>query len=744
MSTLDRRQFLKVSLSGSAFALTAQLLPGRALMAADHEGGLSPSLFVNIDSDGTVSITCHRSEMGQHVRTSIVQVVADELEANFDDVQVIQAPGDPAYGDQNTDGSRSIRRNLTRLRQAGATARQMLRQAAAERWGVDIRECDAVQNVVTHTPSGRSLGYGELAAAAGRLPVPEADSVELKSRDQWRYIGKAIKHVDLDAVTSGQAVFGFDVKMENLHIAVIARPPVLFGTVKSLDDSAARAIPGVINVVQLPALQPPAVFNALGGVAVIATSTWAAMRGRDALKIEWDHGDNASYNSPEYMQSLLETARQPAEVVRQRGDAPGVIASAAHKVSAEYTAPHLSQAPMEPPAATARVSDGKAEIWACTQTPQSTRATVAGALGLEPEAVTVNVTLLGGAFGRKSKPDFSVEAALLSREQGAPVKVLWTREDDIRNGYYHSVSAQRIEAALDDEGNTTAWHHRTVFPTIFSTFNPAAMSPGALEMGLGFVDNPFVVPNMQLERGQAKGHVRIGWLRSVANVYHAFATQSFAHELAVAAKADPKDYLLKLIGPPRHIDLAAEGAEYPNYDDPLEAYPIDTGRLANVVRRVAEQADWSGKRAQGRALGIAAHRSFLTYVATIVEVSVDTDGRWKVDDVFVSIDAGTIVNPDDVRAQCEGGSIYGLSCAIGQITATNGVVDQGNFNDYKVATMPQSPHQVHVDIVESDAPPAGVGEPPTPPFAPALVNALYEATGTRIRDLPVPPTIVTS
>ena len=271
MSTLDRRQFLKVSISGSAFALTAKLLPGRALMAADHEGSFSPSLFVQIDGDGTVSITCHRSEMGQHVRTSIVQVVADELEANFDDVRIIQAPGDPAYGDQNTDGSRSIRRNLTRLRQAGATARHMLRQAAAERWGVDISECEAVQNVVTHTPSGKSLGYGELAAAAGRLPVPEADGVELKSRDQWRYIGKAIKHVDLDAITSGQAVFGFDMQMDNLHIAVIARPPVLFGTVKSLDDSAARAIPGVVNVVQLPALQPPAVFNALGGVAVIAT-----------------------------------------------------------------------------------------------------------------------------------------------------------------------------------------------------------------------------------------------------------------------------------------------------------------------------------------------------------------------------------------------------------------------------------------------------------------------------------------
>ncbi|MDJ0653858.1 MAG: molybdopterin-dependent oxidoreductase [Xanthomonadales bacterium] len=746
MSGVDRgrRSFLASASGASGLALTLQLMPGRHLLAAvTGQGGerpeFAPSLFVAMDQKGTVRVTCHRSEMGQQIRTSIAQIIADEMEADWARVVVEQAIGHPRYGDQNTDGSRSVRRNLKRLRQAGAAARQLMVQAAAKAWEVPASECEAVQHRVTHTPSGKSLDYSELADLAAKLPVPDPESVRLKSRDQWRLIGKAVQSIEMDSVIHGKTMFAGDIRLPDMAFAAIARPPVLFGTVKSVDDSAARKIPGVIDVLRLPALEPPAGFKALGGVAVLATSTWAAFRARDALLIEWDHGANSVYNSKEYRESMLETVRQPGTVVRKHGDIEAALAGSSRRISAEYTVPHLSQAPMEPPAATARMDGDGIEIWACTQTPQATRGTVAAVLGLEPDNVTVNVTLLGGAFGRKSKPDFSVEAALLAREAKRPVQVVWSREDDTRNGYYHSVSAQRVEGALDADGNTVAWHHRTTFPTISSTFSPTANSPSSGELDLGFVDNPFEIPSMQLEKGDAEAHVRIGWLRSVANVYHAFAVQSFAHELAVAANRDPRDYLLQLIGSPRKVDLS--GVEYGNYGDPIDVYPVDTERLSNVVRRAAKLADWDGKRQQGRALGIAAHRSFLTYAATVVEVTVDENGRWQIPGVYVSIDAGTVVNTDHVRNQCEGGSVYGLSCAIGQITATSGVVDQGNFNDFLVTRMNQAPRHIEVDIVESDAPPAGVGEPPTPPFAPAFANALYEATGKRFRHLPIPLTV---
>ncbi len=736
---LSRRRFLATSAQASGLTLAVSLVPSAHLFA-DERGAtsLTPNLFVNLDHDGTVTVTCHRSEMGQQIRTSIAQIVADELEADWSKVVVAQAVGDPKYGSQNTDGSRSVRRNLTRLRQAGATARQLLREAAAKTWGVPVDTVEAIQHRVTHQASGRSLGYGQLVEVAAGLPVPDPETVSLKARKDWRYIAKPMESIDIDNVLAGTAIYGFDVDRPGMQVAVIARPPVLFGQVRTLNDKAARAIPGVTDVVRVPALSAPAAFKALGGVAVIATNSWAAMRGRDALEIEWDHGDNEQYVSGPFMQAMLKTARAPGEVTRNHGDVDRALADAKQRLTAEYTMPHLSQAPMEPPAATAEVRDDAVEIWACTQTPQTTRNTVAQVLGVKPEQVTVNVTLLGGGFGRKSKPDFSVEAALLAREVGTPVKVIWTREDDIKNGYYHSVSAQRIEAGLDADGKTTAWLHRTVFPPIPSTFDPSQTLPSHGELRLGFSDNPFDIPNLRLERGAAKGHIRIGWLRAVANVYHAFAIQSFAHELAIAAERDPKDYLLELIGSARHIDLAKAGVEYDNYGDPIEVYPIDTGRLANVVREVAKRSDWDNKRRNGRKLGIAAHRSFLSYVATVVEVDVAEDGTWSIPNVHIAIDAGTVVNIDNVRAQCEGGSVYGLSCAIGQITATDGVVDQSNFNDYLVTRMNQAPAAIDVHIVDSEAPPAGVGEPPTPPFAPALANAIYEATGTRYRDLPLP------
>ncbi len=754
----SRREFLEKSTRVASLFISVPLVSSKSnsqlpwivqtAQASDHlseskkDLSLSPSLFVGLKESGAVVITCHRSEMGQHIRTSVAQIIADEMEADWKMVQVEQALGDPKYGSQNTDGSRSIRRNFTRLRQAGALMRSLLTHAAAKEWNVPASECFANAHHVEHKKSKRRTTYGRLAQAASKLPVPKLESLKLKTPSEWKFIGKEVKSLDFDAMLTGKASYGYDFELPDLHVAVVERPPVLFGTVQTLDDAESKKVEGVVSVVQLPALKPPAGFSALGGVAVIAKNTWAALQGRKLLKTTWNHGSNKSYQSASFTQNLLKVARTPGVVVRSRGELSKALQASNKQqtIAAEYTVPHLSQAPMEPPAATARVRKDRAEIWASTQNPQSTRTQVAKALGLKEENVKVNVTFLGGGFGRKSKPDFSVEAALLSKKLGKPVKVLWTREDDIKNGYYHSVSAQRIEATFDpqNKGKVTTWLHRTVFPPIASTFDSSQEQPSDGELGLGFVDNPFDVPHMQLEKGPAKGHVRIGWLRSVANIYHAFAAQSFAHELAVASKQAPKDYLLALNGPKRTLNLDKEGAKYENYGDSLDTYPIDTGRLSHVVERVAKMAGWDSRKKEGRSLGIAVHRSFLSYVATVVEVKVAKEGAWTLPNVYVAIDAGTVVNTDQVKGQCEGGSIYALSCAIGKITAKDGVIEQSNFDDYLVARMPQAPENIEVEIVESAEPPAGVGEPQTPPFIPALCNALFEATGKRIRDLPVP------
>ncbi len=742
---VSRRDFLKLS-GGGSLVLGASLVPGTTLLdalmapaqAASGDGGLAPSVYLAIAPDGAVTVTVHRSEMGQGIRTGLPQIVADELEADWSRVSVAQADGDPKYGSQNTDGSRSIRNFYQAMREAGASARQMLEQAAAKRWEVDAADCRAEKHRVVHGPSGRSLAFGELVADASKLPVPEASTLSFKTPEQRRLVGKELPIVDLQDITHGRAVYGIDLQVEGMKHASIERCPVLYGTVKSYDDAEALKVPGVEQVVEIPALQAPPQFKPWGGLAVIASNTWAAQQGRKKLKIQWDYGANASYDSEAYRKSLLETARQPAKVVRERGDASGTLSQAERVVKADYYAPLMSQAPMEPMAAVARVDADTCEAWACTQRPQAAMATVAGVLGIPEENVTVHVSLLGGGFGRKSKADFIAEAAFLAREVGAPVKVTWTREDDTRHGYYHSVSAQHAEAALDAKGRPTAWLQRTVFPPIVSTFAADARHAGALEMGLGFVDMPWDVANLRLENGAAKAHVRIGWLRSVANVYHAFATCSFADELAHAAGRDPLEYLRELIGADRHIDIAAETSEAPaNYGESLERYPVDTARLRGVLDRVAERGEWGRKVPDGHGLGIACHRSFLTYTAALVEVAVDGEGNIRVPRVDLAIDCGVIVNPDRVRAQMEGSVIYGLSGALfSEITAKQGRIQQSNFHDYRVPRIDDAP-EVRVHLMDSQASPTGVGEPGVPPVAPALANAVFAATGKRVRELPI-------
>lgn len=712
--------------------------PGPSPLTGVRGGDASPGLWIAIERDGTVKITCHRSEMGQQVWTSMAQIVADELEAEWDKVRIVQAEGHERYGDQNTDGSRSVRFNFHRLRVAGAAMRHMLVAAAALYWKLPADQCEAKGGLVTNSQNGETLSYGNLAELAGKLAIPAEADIKLKTPRQWRYISEEIPSLTVPRIVTGDSTYGIDVKRPGMVHAVVARPPQLFGRVGSVDDSKALAVPGVLRIVRLPDAKPPTMFQPLGGVAVVARDTWAAIEGRRALEIVWQAGPNAAYDSESYAEQLRATARRGGKVRRSRGDVAAALASASKRVTAEYYAPHLNQSPMEPPSATAEWDGERLECWACVQDPQGTRDTLAEALGIDKANVKVTPTWLGGAFGRKSKPDFVVEAALIAREIGKPVKVTWTREDDVRHGYYHSVSAQYCEAGLDEDGKCTAWLHRTVFPPISSTFDNSVTEPSDGEMSMGATDMPFAMPNLQVESGNARSHVRIGWLRSVANVYHAFAVQSFAAELAHAAGRDQKDYLLELIGPARRIDPTVEGATYGNYGAELGEYPIDTGRLRQVVEKAAAMAKWGRKLPKGRGLGIAAHRSFLSYVATVVEVAVGEDGKLTIPGVWVAVDAGTVINPRHVRAQMEGGTIYGLSNALyGAITAKGGAVVQDNFPSWRLMRMGEAPRAFEVEIIASDAPPGGVGEPPTPPAAPALANAIFTATGHRLRTLPL-------
>lgn len=701
-------------------------------------GDATPALWIAIEEDGTVKITCHRSEMGQQVWTSMAQIVADELEADWDKVQIVQAEGHERYGDQNTDGSRSVRYNFHRLRLAGAAMRQMLTEAAAVYWKMQPSECSASQGLVSNSQNSDTLSYGNLAKLAARLQVPGEADITVKDPKDWRYINKEIPSLTIPQITRGEGTFGIDVDKPGMVYAVIARPPQLFGKTGAVRDADTLAVPGVLQTVKLPDAKPPALFQALGGIAVVAEDTWAAIQGRNALEVDWIDGPNAGYDSEAFAEQMQQTAKRSGTVRRKRGNVASGLSSAANRIEAEYYAPHLSQSPMEPPAATAQWDGDKLECWACVQDPQATRQTLSDLLKIDKENITVNATWLGGAFGRKSKPDFVVEAALIAKEVGKPVKVTWTREDEVRHGYYHSVSAQRLEAGMDENGRCTSYLHRTVFPPIASTFVPGMDVPTDGEMGLGATDVPFAMPNLQVESGNAKGHLRIGWLRSVSNIYHAFAVQSFAAEMAHAAGRDQKEYLLELIGDARTIDPGDEGATYPNYDASIEEYPIETARLTNVVNMAADMAKWGRDLPSGHGLGIAVHRSFLSYIATVIEVAVGADGTLTIPGVWLALDAGTVINPRHARAQMEGGTIYGLSNALfGEITAKDGAVVQENFPSWRVLRMGEAPRAFEVEIVKSNSAPAGVGEPATPPAAPALTNAIFNATGHRIRKLPI-------
>lgn len=738
IENVSRRGFLKDMVSLGAFVLGINIRPG-VLGASWVAGALAddaafhPNVFVGIETDGTVYIVAHRSEMGNGSRTALPRIVADELDADWNRVRILQAVGDARYGPQDTDASQSVRQFFGVMREAGATARLMLLRAAAGEWNIPASECATGLHEVLHQPTGRRRSYGELAVAASRLPVPTRQELQLKPRSAWRYIGKDTGVYDQKDICLGNATYGMDARLDGMLHASIERPPVLGGKIKSFKDDETLRVRGVRQTVVIPPFHPPHGEQPLGGIAVIADNTWAAFQGRKKLDVEWDHGAHAAYNSDRFKTELQGTARHPGKIMRNIGDVDGEFAKGGKVIDAQYFVPHLAHAPMEPPVALASYQDGKVTIWAPTQNPQGVQANVAAILGLRKEDVTCHVTLLGGGFGRKSFSDFAAEAAVLSKSLARPVKVVWTREDDIRFDYYLPAAAVYMKAAVGSSGKPTAWLQRSAFPPINSTFDSTARY-GGWELKGNWIEVPFDIPNIRVETGPAEAHVRLGWLRSVASAYHTFAVQSFIAELAHNAGRDPLEYLLALFGPPRVLDL-----NIPNYESE-PAYPLDIGRLRRVTEVAAEKAEW-GKRKLGKGcgLGIAAHRYSYTYVASVVEVEVSDKGEVRIPHVYTAVDAGTVINPGNVKAQLEGAAVFGTSIArTGEITATNGAIDQSNFDSYPVARIDEAPRQTSVFIVDSTPPPAGVGEAGVSLIPPALCNAMFAATGKRVRELPLP------
>lgn len=734
---VDRRTFLKTTgLTASGLVLGLQW----ACSPAKSTAVFSPNVYLTINGDGSVIIVAHRQEMGTGIRTNLPLVLADELEADWTRVQLVQAVGDEKkYGNQNTDGSFSVRMFFEPMRKAGASARMMLEQAAANEWGVPVNECKASSHEVVHS-SGKKLGYGKLAEAAAKLTAPAEDQVVLKNKSDWKYIGKHTNLYDVPDIVKGTAVYGLDIVKPGMKHAVILRCPVAGGKVKSYSDAEALKVVGVVKIFDLPASGFPAGFDVpQGGIVVVADTTWAAITARKALQVEWDFGVNATYDSDVYLNDLKEKVKNKGNARRTNGSIDQAMKSAASVLDATYVTQHLSHAPMEVPNATAVFQDGKCEMWAPVQSPQWIRDSVATALKLDAANVTVNVTLLGGAFGRKSKPDFAVEAALVAKEMpGTPVKVTWTREDDLTHDFFHACSVQRIQVAFDKSKFVTGWSHRSAFPPINGTFDTNEIQPSDGELGLGAIDLPFNIPNVSIEAIEAPARTRIGWLRSVSNIQHAFAVGSMIDEIAAYRKVDPVKNLLELLGPDRMIPLDQYIKGFENYGEPLDKFPADTSRLRKVIELVAEKSGWGKTLPKGHGMGICAHKSFLTYVACVVHVTIDENGVLSIPEAHYAVDCGQVVNRNSVIQQFEGGFIFSLSGALkGSISFKEGRSVQTNFDTYPVARYSDAPTETHVHLVESDVRPTGVGEPPVPPVAPALANAIFAATGKRYREYPI-------
>ncbi len=732
-SALTRRDFLKTSATGGAALVIGFYLPWEALAQQQQAPAPPPSPFeawIRISEDNSVTLILGKSEMGQGVKTSLPMILAEELEVEWKSVRVEQAATRPEiYRNPGlgTGGSSSVRTSFTPLRQAAAAAREMLITAGAKRWEVEHDTCFAERGGVVHRPSGRRFSYGQLVEAASKLPLPDYSTLPLKDPKNFRIIGKSIPRTDVPSKVDGSAQFGLDVRVPGMLYAVIARCPTFGGKPAKFDSKKALEVAGVKHVVEIPTVGPGA-FTA-GGVAVVAENTWAAMQGRDALTIEWDRGPHAQESSAWLRKQFEDLTQQSGTLVRNDGDAVAALEKAPKKLDAVYEVPFLAHSPMEPLNCTADVRGDRAELWAATQFPDWNRRAAAEAVGLKPEQVTVHTLLMGGGFGRRAQADFAVEAAQVSKAVGKPVMVVWTREDDTQHSFYRPAALHRISAALAEDGTPQAWFHRIASTSIDGFWaTPGKAKPEESEVS-GISNLPYALPNFRLEYAPAQCGVPVAWWRSVEHSGNAFVEECFLDELAVAAGLDPLEFRLRLLAEPRQVA------------DPVSpnSPPLDTARLKRVLQVAAEKAGWGKLVPQGWRVGrgIACQYSFQTYVAEVAEVGVETSGKIHVARVVCAVDCGRVINPDIVKAQLEGGVVYGLSAALkGEITIENGAAVESNFHDYDVLRIDEMP-KVEVHIVASDAAPTGVGEPGVPPVAPAVANAIFAATGKRIRRLPI-------
>ncbi|NMP15380.1 molybdopterin cofactor-binding domain-containing protein [Thalassotalea sp. Y01] len=715
-SGISRRSFLKLSSVAGGGLLIGVNVPALAFSDSKTDT-FNPNAFIHLHRNGDLTIYCGRCEMGQGISTALPSAVADEMEADWSRVTVKQADGDQdKYGPQATGGSASIRVMYEPMRKAGAAAKEMLMLAAAKVWSTDVANVKADNHFIVNKDNGEKLAYGDLVDVAQNIDVPQEPT--LKSKDQYRYIGSDLQRHDLDMVVTGQRTYGADTKVAGLKYAAIIHCPVLGGKLKRLDKSKAMAVKGVVDVVEIKPIQHP--YSSVGGVAVVADNSWTAQQAVKQLDIEWDLGPNKVYNTEQYRQDLVNNVEKTAEKMGERGDLQTAFNNAKTMVKATYTGGHLSHAPMEPNASVVSVTDNSCEVWASTQAPDDIQTVLASVLGREKKDIVVHVMISGGAFGRKFKCDYVHEAAVISNQVQAPVQLIWSREEDMRTGFYHSISAQHLEASINKDGDVDGWLQRVAFPSISSLFQPGLER--APERAFGDVNShPFNISNFRSESGLAPAHTRIGWYRAVYAIFYGFAYGSFADELAIAKGIDTVAMLHQLY----------DANKNPEQEEQVK-------RSKGVLDLVAKQAGWGKQLPEGEGLGIAVHYSFQSYVAMAVHVKVDGDNI-KVLNVDCGIDCGQILNTDGATAQMEGAVVMGMSLSLyTEISFKDGAVVNSNFHDYPVLRINEMPN-VRVHIVDSDANPTGLGEPGVAPFAPALTNAIYAASGKRYRDLPIKP-----
>ena len=703
MSPLSRREFVGAGIAAGAGLVIGFYLPHGN---RSREESFSPNAYLRITRDNKVTIVVARSEMGQGIRTALPMILAEELEADWKQIEIEQAGASTLFGDQTTGGSASIRTTWDPMRKAGAIAREMLISAAALTWGVPRSACTAETGNIKHAASNRSLSYGELVDKAATLPIPS--DVTLKQSKDYKIVGQRLARVDSPAKVKGEAVFGIDLRIPGMKYAVLSRCPVIGGKVSGFDDKESKKISGVGYVGKIGD----------SAVAVVADSVWGAMEGRRTLNVSWDEGANKDLNTAGVMASLKQAATKKGVNLYSAGEPAKV--SGRH-ISAEYSLPFMAHAPMEPGNCTAHFEGSKCELWAPTQVPQDCRDSVATAIGLDPDQVKVNVTLMGGGFGRRLEHDYAVEAALVSKAVNGPVKVLWTREDDMRSSTYRPTSLHQLSATLDASGLPVGLTHRIIAPSISGQKGQPV--PNGVDPDLPDEAGPvYGIPNYLIEYVLAETPVPLGWMRSVYALQAAFALESFIDELAAAAGKDPLKYRLQLLA--KDQDLTYFTTTW------------HTTRMRGALQLAAEKAGWDKPLPAGHYRGVACFGCFASYMAEVVEITMEND-QPRVHRVVAAVDCGQVVNPSILEQQIQGGIVYGLSNALrAKITIEKGRVVQGNFDDYAPLRMDETP-AVEVYAVSSPEAPTGIGEPSVPPIAPALCNAMYAATKKRIRALPI-------